>query len=279
MKRVSPLLERDGGTRVLDIAPAPWVVRQCNETGFVFLENPPGYDSLREELAWEVTSRRESRARATAEPARYAISTAVKRVRHDILKRNKMVDLTAELAWRVPHDEIRLLDLGCGAGQLLGLVMDRLPPAVRQRCRPHGIEISNELAARAQRALAAHGGSCIHEPALDGLQAFADGYLDVIVMSSYLEHEIQPMPLLRACAKRLRDGGRIVIKVPNHACWNRALRGSRWCGYRWPDHVNYFTPRTLRACADAAGLRVWRLSWLDRLPISDSLYAVLQRAP
>jgi len=30
-----------------------------------------------------------------------------------------------------------------------------------------------------------------------------------------------------------------------YACLARQLRGRRWCGYRWPDHVNYFTPETL----------------------------------
>ena len=55
----------------------------------------------------------------------------------------------------------------------------------------------------------------------------------------------------------------------------RHLRGPRWCGYRWPDHVNYFTPATLQRMAEAAGLRVARMNALDRSPLSDSLYAVL----
>ena len=52
MKRDCPLLERETATDVLDLAPEPWVVRQCRETGLVFLENPPGYESLQSELAW-----------------------------------------------------------------------------------------------------------------------------------------------------------------------------------------------------------------------------------
>ena len=275
MKRVCPLLERETATTTLAIAPPPWVVRECRESGFVFLENPPGYDSLRAEVAWEVSSARESERRAAAEPALYALSTAAKRFRLGVLKRNKVADLAVAIVRRLRAPQIRLLDVGCGEGTLLGTVMERLPDALRARCRPLGIEISDELARRSQAALAAYGGQCVHASALDGLAGLAANSLDLIVLASFLEHEIQPLPLLRECARTLRAGGRVIVKVPNYASWNRRLRGTRWCGYRWPDHVNYFTPATLAAAARAAGLEVVRMNAFDRLPISDSLYAVL----
>lgn len=277
MKRVCPLTERDGASeRIEGLAPAPWVVRRCLETGFVFLENPPGYASLGTELAWEVTWQRESQARAAAEPARYALSQATKSFRHRVLKRNKVAAMATALVRSAASAQVNLLDLGCGEGQLLGQVMDRLAPEQRQRCVPHGIEISDELARRAGVALATHGGRCVHASALDGLASFPAAYFDLIVMASFLEHEIQPLPLLREAARCLRSAARVLVKVPNHACWNRHLRGARWCGYRWPDHVNYFTPRTLAAMAQAAGLEVERMGLLDRAPFSDSLYAVLR---
>lgn len=68
-----------------------------------------------------------------------------------------------------------------------------------------------------------------------------------------------------------------MIKVPNYASLNRHMRGARWCGFRWPEHVNYFTPRTLRMISDRAGLKVVRMNFFDRFPFSDSLYAVLAR--
>jgi len=276
LKRVCPLCERATATRTLDVAPAPWVVRQCNESGMVFLENPPGYASLQSELAWEVTWQREADARAAAAPTLYALSRVVKSFRQRVLKRNKVAALATAIVRGSRSERVHLLDLGCGEGQLLGLVMDRLTPAQRQRCVPHGVEISNELARRSDAALAIHGGRCVHASALEGLAGFDTAYFDLIVMASFLEHEIQPLPLLRECARRLRAGGHVLVKVPNHASWNRHLRGARWCGYRWPDHVNYFTPQTLAAMAQAAGLVVERMSLLDRFVVSDSLYAVLR---
>jgi SAM-dependent methyltransferase len=152
-----------------------------------------------------------------------------------------------------------------------------MPAALRARCVPHGVELSTELARLSNEALAPFGGHCEHASAVDGMARFAPGSVDVIVLSSFLEHEIAPLPLLRHCRTALRGAGVVLVKVPNHASWNRALRGPRWCGYRWPDHVNYFTPDTLQAMAEKAGLAVERMHWRDRLPLSDSLYAVLRR--
>ncbi|MEE8499195.1 MAG: hypothetical protein V3S27_01380, partial [Kiloniellales bacterium] len=42
-------------------------------------------------------------------------------------------------------------------------------------------------------------------------------------------------------------------------------------------HLNYFTPGTLRAAAEACGFRV-RFGLTFRLPTSDNMYAVLSKA-
>ena len=55
LKRVSPLLERNSETINLNLAPHPWKILKCAETGIVFLENPPGYEALKEDFAWEKT--------------------------------------------------------------------------------------------------------------------------------------------------------------------------------------------------------------------------------
>lgn len=122
------------------------------------------------------------------------------------------------------------------------------------------------------------GGSCVQASAPAGLACLPEGRFRLILLASYLEHEVQPLPVLRRCRALLADSGLVVVKVPNYACWNRRLRGARWCGFRWPDHVNYFTPATLREMAARAGLRVSRMALRDRHPLSDSLYAVLTQA-
>lgn len=277
IKRVCPLLERESPSRVLSYAPAPWVLRQCLETGFVFLENPPGYESFVEDYAWEVTSSQESASRQAAEPVLYPVSTAAKRLRSQVLKRNKIRTLAVAILRDTRSRRINLLDMGCGWGGLPQDVISSLPEDVQSRCVPHGIELSKELARISYEKFAGLGGMCVHDNALNGLARFPTNYFDLVVMLSFLEHEINPLPLLRRSTERLKPEGHIILKVPNYGCFNRTVRGARWCGFRWPDHVNYFTPTTLRAMAARAGLRVARMNFLDRHPFSDNMYAVLQK--
>jgi 2-polyprenyl-3-methyl-5-hydroxy-6-metoxy-1,4-benzoquinol methylase len=276
--RFSPLLSSPGKVQDLPFAPAPWVLHQCLETDFIFLANPPAYEELSETYAYEVTFEKESRARKEAEPVRYAISTALKRFRSHVLKRNKVLDMLKNLIGQSPSARINVLDVGCGWGELLQHMMTSLPDDLRARVAPHGVEISRELARLSDEKLQPLGGRCIHASAQDGILRFDDNYFDIIVMASFLEHESAPLAVLENCRKRLKPGGTIIVKVPNFACYNRMLRGARWSGFRWPDHVNYFTPATLKAIAAKAGLDVTRMGVLDRTPFSDSMYALMRSA-
>jgi SAM-dependent methyltransferase len=248
----------------------------------VYLANPPDQHLFRDEFAWEVTHEREANRRRRREPLLHALSVWTKTVRHRLLRRDKVAVLAADLLRTAARDvpgPLRLVDVGCGEGTLALRVADRLAPAVAERLEPVGIELSNVLAHRADRKLRTRGGRCIHATGIEGLTDLERSSVQVIVLSCILEHEIAPLPLLRSCRACLAADGRMIVKVPNYACLARHVRGRRWCGYRWPDHVNYFTPATLAATARAAGLRVVRMSLMDRNPISDSLYAVLGRDP
>lgn len=277
--RHCPLLDHAGPTRELPVAPAPWSVRQCLRTGLVFLANPPAQERYVDEFAWEVTHASEKARRQREEPLVYAASSVLKTVRQRWLGRDKLVGMLAAQVRRRPAGTVRLVDIGCAEGDLFRRLTERLRPAERERVEPVGIEISRYLARRADRRLRRHGGHCIHASGIDGLGRLPEASVDLVILSCVLEHEIDPIPLLTACRDRLVADGRIVVKVPNYACLARRLRGRRWCGYRWPDHVNYFTPLTLAATAERSGLRVARMTALDRSPLSDSLYAVFARDP
>ena len=273
--RHCPLLDRPGPTRVLDVAPTPWEVRECLRTGFVYLANPPAQARFTDEFAWEVTHAEESSRRRREEPLLYAASRAAKLIRQRWLKRDKLVGILADIVCRQSHGPIRLVDIGCADGDLFRRLVVRLPSEVMERLEPIGIEISTQLAARANRRLGMYHGFCLHASGIEGLRTLPRDYVGLVILSCVLEHELDPVPLLAACRERLAPDGFIVVKVPNYACLGRQLRGRRWCGYRWPDHVNYFTPRSLAATAERAGLRVARMDLQDRSPLSDSLYAVL----
>ncbi len=97
-------------------------------------------------------------------------------------------------------------------------------------------------------------------------------------LRAYLEHEREPAAVLAETWRVLKPAGCVLIKVPNYGCWNRPVRGSRWCGYRFPDHVNYFTPRSLRRVLEDNAFVVARCGWFDRLPTNDNMWLVARKA-
>lgn len=99
-----------------------------------------------------------------------------------------------------------------------------------------------------------------------------------VIMRSYLEHEAQPKEVLIETARVLQPDGIVVIKVPNYGCFNRTVFGERWCGFRFPDHLNYFTPASLESMCTSAGLSIKRFKFLDKFPLSDNMWLIAGKA-
>ncbi len=252
-----------------------WVLRDCPATGLLYLENPPGYVALESEYAFEVTMQQERVRRRQAEPLYSRLSAFTKQLRLRLLpKRNKFLRL-ARKTWHAcaRPSEFRVLDVGCGFGNMLeGIAAAFAAEGVR--VLPFGVEISKELSRISGERFGPLGGRVINGPATEGIRAFPEGHFHCALLSSYLEHETAPGDVLAALRGRLVPGGHVLIKVPNFASWNRQARGAKWCGFRFPDHVNYFTPQALRRQVEAAGLGVARMKLTDRFPFSDNMYLV-----
>jgi SAM-dependent methyltransferase len=258
--RACPACGVDDAGAVAGYGAGIWRLVRCDGCGFAYLDRAPDYGALRQEMAWEKTGPAELERRAEIRPISFRLSRAT-RLRMALLPRKQMPALVARHA-----SPGNVVDLGCGTGWHL----TRLPPAYV----PFGIEISAEAAAEADRALGHRGGLALNQPALLGLRHFADGFFSAATLRSYLEHELHPVPVLRELWRTLAPGGVAIVKVPNYGSLNRRLTGAKWCGFRYPDHLNYFTPQSLRAMAEAAGYRV-RFGLTDRLPTSDNMYALL----
>ena len=241
----------------------PWVLRSCSACELVYLENPPPPQALEEDLAWEKTYYKERRRRREREPILQRLGAAVNFLRARILKRDKLSTLARRYFSPGP-----ILDVGCSDGSALA----RLPAGYV----PFGIEVSKVLHRLAEEKFSARGGRAVRADAFRGMREFPDASFDGVVMMSYLEHEPNPRKALEQAARLLKPGARLIVKVPNYDCWNRSVRGARWCGFRSPEHVNYFTPVLLRRLVTECGFRVRRFGFFDRLPTSDNMWLVAE---
>lgn len=242
-----------------------WILRGCGGCAFVYLENPPGYEALVSEFAWERNHGDRGKRMRQDYPLSYYLSRYWTPIRRWLIRKPDKVARRVKAAF--PPGPV--VDIGCGTGDQLA----RLPNVYE----PLGVEISAELARRAEKRLADRGGKVMAMSAVEGLAAITPGTVSGILMRSFLEHEEQPAELLARAWTALRPGGATIIKVPNYASVNRRVMGPRWCGFRFPGHVNYFTPQSLRDMVEAAGFRIESFGLFDRFFLSDNMWMVASK--
>jgi SAM-dependent methyltransferase len=253
--RPCPACEGARATRLADYSPPGWNVVACDACGFVYLANPATYQALKQEFAWERTY--EAKAQKGGSSPLSGLNRKVRRLF------GHRPGGRAERIWSRLFAKGNILDVGCG---------EFLRPP--EGATPYGIELSDALHARIDPKVRARGGHCLHAPGADGIVQFEPEFLDGIIMSSYLEHEVEMMKVLQGAHRALKTGGRIFVRMPNLGSLNRRVMGAKWCGFRYPDHVNYFTLASLRKVAARAGFTTQLMNratlWVD-----DNIQALL----
>ncbi len=149
-----------------------------------------------------------------------------------------------ELSWLLAGGSIgALLDVGCGPGLLLEEAR-RLGVASVVGVDPNPWAVEETR----RRGIEADVGS-IH--ALAPTARF-----DAITMLDVLEHVVEPVPFLAAVRARLRDGGRLLVMTPNVESLLARMSGPRWVSLKVPEHVRYYSRRSIRTVLGAAGFDV-----------------------
>jgi 2-polyprenyl-3-methyl-5-hydroxy-6-metoxy-1,4-benzoquinol methylase len=100
---------------------------------------------------------------------------------------------------------------------------------------------------------------------------FPDGSFDAVSLFDVLEHLLQPVDTLRACARLLGPGGILFLYVPNYDSASRLLMGKE-AHFIWPTHhLNYYTPTTIADLMAREGLRTEMLT-TEGLDITDYIW-------
>jgi SAM-dependent methyltransferase len=151
----------------------------------------------------------------------------------------------------------RLLDVGAGRGDLAVVLEERGWDVT-------GLEPSAEACEQGSRR-----GVRMVEGTLTTAQL--EGGFDAIVFQHSLEHVVEPREDLVRARELLREGGIVLVSVPNFGCWQRRTFGSAWFHLDLPRHRSHFTAAGLERLLAASGFREPRLSTsttLDGLPTS-----------
>lgn len=119
---------------------------------------------------------------------------------------------------------LRLLDIGCGAGEFLALM-----PANMEK---FGIEPSPAALQAAARGVNVLGPEIEHLP--------RSAKFDAITMIDVIEHVADPASLLRKAYEHVSPGGIIIISSGNPECvaWRRVFKAKFWY-VSFPEHITF----------------------------------------
>jgi 2-polyprenyl-3-methyl-5-hydroxy-6-metoxy-1,4-benzoquinol methylase len=134
----------------------------------------------------------------------------------------------------------RMLDVGCATGVLVEAAGRRGWTAV-------GVDVSTFATAQCHAR-----GLDVRHGDLWGADLPRD-HFDVVVLDDTIEHLVDPSRALREIRALLRPGGLITLNTPNYGGWLRRLMGRHWFHCKPPEHLYYFSPRTLRAMLERHG--------------------------
>lgn len=135
----------------------------------------------------------------------------------------------------------RYLDVGCSTGFVVEAARDRGWDAIGIDLNPSAIDYGKSR------------GLDLRTVALEAIDVPPASF-DAVSLFDVLEHLLDPIRTVRACAQLLKPGGILFLYVPNYDSASRLLMGKD-AHFIWPTHhLNYYTPVTIRDFMDRQGL-------------------------
>ncbi|HEX8652186.1 MAG TPA: class I SAM-dependent methyltransferase [Pyrinomonadaceae bacterium] len=197
---------------------------------------------------------------------------------HDSQQKILQGEVLAAFAEKVLGGPGRMLELGCGRGELL-------KGALNRGWSVYGVEMTEDFAQVAR----SHGVE-VECSSIEDCRSLDRTY-DVILLAAILEHLYDPMETLKRVRNSCRPGGLVLIDVPNESSLTMRIgnlymraRGRDWATNLSPTfspfHVVGFSPTSLRHALSSAGFRVHSLhvpKWNNALPQGRTMGRKIER--
>lgn len=152
-----------------------------------------------------------------------------------------------------PAKSMRVLDIGCGNGQMLSEYK-------HLGWKTYGLEVNPTAAKFAQQT-----GHEVFIGVLDDAN-YPNDYFTAVTLWDSLEHIHNPGEIVRKICRITEPGGRIYVSVPNYGSWyGRTLR-DKWFMFTAPLHYYHYTQTTLTKLLTQSGFGDIQI----RFPLGDA---------
>ena len=139
-----------------------------------------------------------------------------------------------------------LIDVGSGDGYFL------------DRARLRGWNVFGTEFTDDKVAFSRAKGITMHKGVLD-VNNYSAGFFDVIISIEVLEHINNPLDEIAKFNILLRQGGAVYLTTPNFNSISKLLLRENWNIVFYPEHLCYYTSKTLRLLFDKSGFRTVKL--------------------
>ncbi|MCR4338008.1 MAG: methionine biosynthesis protein MetW, partial [Candidatus Omnitrophica bacterium] len=167
----------------------------------------------------------------------------------------------------------RVLDLGCGNGDLLSVLIKY------KNCKATGVEIDEQAIYQCM----AKGLTVSHGDINSGLIEYADKRFDYVILNESLQEMLDPQ---KAILEALRVGKKVIVGIPNFCHWNARVQiffngrvpVTKELPYEWYNTPNlrFFSLKDFRAFCQVNGIKIITKRAISRrheIPLLSNLFA------
>ncbi|MCE1163832.1 MAG: class I SAM-dependent methyltransferase [Bacteroidetes bacterium] len=215
-----------------------FIIGECEECGLTYLLNPPDEKEIYEDY-YTI----EFKGDDYNKDSRFAHLSEIYEInRQRVAFIKTLLENNASAGAYKPRNDFTLLDIGCGTGLFL------------KSCTDAGFSVTGiDVSMNALNFARDNYNLDVSKKTLDDLLKEGKKY-DLITMWHVLEHIMNPVEELKKVKGILKEGGLLIVEVPNLNSIKFRLSGKKWKGGNHPlYHRTFFTAATLKETLSKSG--------------------------
>ena len=235
--------------RVKKVGDAQYNIDLCGKCGFAFVNPRPSLDFL---MNYYASFGHIHDASSEAVPTLQSVTLREQNDENSTIDAARIVKTVTDLL----HDrnQTKFLDVGCGYGFFSKAALASGFDVVALELAENEREIATQMTGLSPHA-------CSFEEFNMPPESFS-----VVLMSQILEHALDINRWLQKASNLLVDDGVLAIALPNYGSIFRKLMQENEPYITPPEHLNFFSPRSLSRLFENHGFKVEAIQWISRVP-------------